>query len=209
MEKSEARKNSFFYEQTIRVSRKERSDLTTVNRIRDSDFDHQSSLYFSPFFFIFSRSFPLFFFFLFALRCQPQSPQNRGRSSRFHYWSRGNVNTCLATTDLSERIKNTISGREPANACLIESRRNHGKRFSRHAAFRSADYSALKTKKAHRSVPSFTRLASSFNIPSSSKIRLKKKIDTLISMVAFSRENNFATVVKFFNVIALKNIISS
>lgn len=107
--------------------------------IRSSTNRHCTSLFF---FCIFAVASVLPFFSLFTLRCQSRSLQNRGRSSRSRYWPRGNVNTCLATTDLSGRIKNTISGREPGNACLIESRSNHGSRFSRCAAFRSDGYNA-------------------------------------------------------------------
>lgn len=67
-----------------------------------------------------SRSFffTVFVFLLFFCCALPTAfTANRRSPSRSHGRPRGNVNTCLATADLSGRIKNTISGMcEPGSA---------------------------------------------------------------------------------------------
>lgn len=107
-----------------------------------------------------------------SLRCaaQPRSPQNHDRLSRSHYRSRGNVNTCLATADLSGRIKNTISGREPGNVCLIELRRNHGVVIftARRVSFRW-----LPGVKNEKSVPPALRLCALTSPPPPNKVARK------------------------------------
>lgn len=174
--KAERPEKTFFCEQTTRISRKERFDLMSINRIGGFDFGpfflHPPIVAIPPFSYFCGLSLSLSLLF-FCAALLTASTTNHGRSSRSRCRPRGNVNTCLATADLSERIKNTISGRASWEARkaraggLIESRRNHGPRFSRRTAFRSDGCSALKAKKEHRrSMLGFTTPIPSFNIPS-------------------------------------------
>lgn len=69
--KAERPEKTFFCEQTTRVSRKERFDLMSINRIEGFDFDlfffHPPIVAVPPFFFSYFRGLSLSLFFIFAL----------------------------------------------------------------------------------------------------------------------------------------------